>query len=371
MMMKILYAGNLANVGYYHVKKLREVNVDIELLMEKNPNLTADPLMRDTSLTSYPYWIRFYDRQKSLWKIQTIKIMRESKYNLIHAHAELPIFSLFSGKPFIVQVLGSDLSVMAFTKSLRGILLRQAYKKAKVVLFSTPDQPPLLARLGITNTIFLPLISDFSFFKPQKIIDERFKDKLVIFHPTSHIWSVKGNDILIKAFDRFSEKNRDSILIMVEWGIDLEKSKKLVRTLGIDDRVLFLKQLDSKDLLYYYSICDIVADQFIYPGIGAIGMETLCCEKPLIIKCDESAYQNLHPEPIPLLDASTVKGIYEKLEYLKDKNARLQLAKKGKEWAEKYLSPEIIARKSIAIYESVLNGDKIEVIREKISKITK
>lgn len=366
--MRILYAGNLANVGYYHVKQLRQMNIDMELLMERNPKLTADPLKRDPFLTSYPHWIRFYDRQRSMWQIRIIKMMRESKYNLIHAHAELPIFSLFSGKPFLAQALGSDLSVMAFTNSLRGMLLRIAYKKAKVVLFSTPDQPPLLARLGITNSIFLPLISDFSFFRSQKIIDDRFKDKLVIFHPTSHIWDVKGNDILIKAFEIFSKKNHDSILIMVEWGKDLEKSKELVKILGIDDKVLFLKQLDSKDLRHYYNICDIVADQFIDPGIGAIGMETLSCEKPLIIKCSDDSYSELYPEPIPVLDASTSNEICEKLEYLIDEKVRFYIGKKGKEWADRYLSPTSVGRKVITIYEAVLNGDKIEEIRGKIRK---
>lgn len=359
----------MANVGYYHVKQLRELDMNVDLLMEKNPKMAADPLVRDPQLSSYPQWIKFYNKQSSLWKFQVLKIMKDSKYDLIHAHVELPIFALFSGKSFIAQTLGSDLSEMAFTNSLRGMLLRRAYRKAKVVLFSTPDQPPLLRQLKIKNTIFLPLISDLSFFKPQKIDDEKFRNKLVIFHPTSHIWNIKGNDIMIKAFARFSKACTNAILIMVDWGTDKEKSKELIKLLGIEDKVLIVNQLGAKELLYYYNICDIVADQFIQPGIGAIGMEALICEKPLIIKCNEDAYQGLHPEPIPLLDASTVDEIYEKLEYLKDEKKRLQLAKSGKVWADRYLSPGIIARKCIMIYESVLNGDKIEVIRENVSKI--
>lgn len=367
--MKILYVGNLANVGYYHVRELRKLNVDIDLLMEKNPLPTADPLLRDPTLIEYPNWIRFYDRKNFSWKIDILRIMRESKYDLIHSHAELPIFASFSGKPFIAQTMGSDLSEMAFTNSLRGVLLRRAYKKAKVVLYGTPDQPPLLKQLKMKNTIFLPLISDLSFFKPQKIVDEKFKDKFVIFHPASHIWDIKGNDIMIIAFSKFLKINSHTILIMVNWGKDKERSKELVKSLGIENNVLILEQLGAKDLLYYYNICDVVADQFIQPGIGAIGIETLFCEKPLIIKCDESAYHGIYPEPIPLLNASTVEEILEKLKQSKDEKTQL-LAKKGKEWAQKYLAPIVIARKSAIIYESVLKGDGIEIIREKISGIT-
>lgn len=368
--MKILYVGNLANIGYYHVKELRKLSVDIDLLMEKNPLPTADPLLRDPTLSEYPHWIRLYDRKKSSWKIDILRMMRESKYDLIHAHAELPIFASFSGKPFIAQTMGSDLSEMVFTNSLRGIFLRRAYKKAKVILYGTPDQPSLLKQLKMKNTVFLPLISDFSFFKPQKIVDERFKDKFVIFHPASHIWDIKGNDIIIISFSKFLKINPHAILIIINWGKDRERSKELVKSLGIENNVLILEQLSAKELLYYYNICDVVADQFIQPGIGAIGIETLFCEKPLIIKCDENAYHGLYPEPIPLLNASTVAEILEKLKQSMNEKTRFQLAKNGKEWAEKYLSPNVIARKSVSIYESVLNGDKIGIIREKISEIT-
>lgn len=367
--MKVLYVGNLANIGYYHVLELRKLNIDIDLLMEKNPLPTADPLQRDPTLTEYPHWIRWYDRRRAAWKIDILRMMRESKYDLIHAHAELPIFASFSGKPFIAQTMGSDLSEMAFTNSLRGIFLRRAYRKAKVVLYGTPDQPSLLKQLGMKNAVFLPLISDLSFFKPQKIVDEKFKDKFVVFHPASHIWNIKGNDTIITAFGKFLKINPHAILIMINWGKDVQKSKELVKSLGIENNVLILEQLSAKELLYYYNICDVVADQFIQPGIGAIGIETLFCEKPLIIKCDEDAYHGLYPEPIPLLNASTIEEILEKLRQSMDEKTRSLLAKKGKEWAEKYLSPNVIARKSVAIYESVLKGDKIEIIKEKISEI--
>ena len=196
--MKILYAGNLANVGYYHVRELRKKNIDIELVMETNPYPNGDPLIRDPTITQYPEWIRFYDRRKSSWKIDLIRMMRESQYDFIHAHAELPIFAYLSRKPFLAQTTGSDLAEMAFTNSLRGIILRRAYRKAKTVIFSTPPDLPLLTKLKVKNTIFSPLITDELFFKPQTLIDETFKDKLVIFHPASHIWHVKGNDRLIK-----------------------------------------------------------------------------------------------------------------------------------------------------------------------------
>lgn len=368
--MNILYAGNLVNVGYYHVRQLRKMRIDIDLLMEKDPPNNSNPLLRDPNLQSYPDWIIFYDKKRTNWKFQIIKKMRDSKYDLIHAHVELPIFAYLSRRKFITQTLGSDLSEMAFSNTIRGFLLRRAYRKAKVVIFSTPDQPVMLNKIGIKNTIYLPIISDPSFFQPLSTVDKRYSDKFVIFHPANHIWSVKGNDILIRGFAEFAKNHSDALLIAIDFGIDREKSKTLIKSLGIEDRVIFFNKMNGPELLFHYNISDVIADQFISDGLGGIGMEALSCKKPLIVKSGRDAYQDLLPESPPVLDASTPDEIRNHLEYLRDKNIRIKIGENGRRWMEKYFSPELIARKSMIIYESVVNNEPIEKIREKILQIT-
>jgi len=367
--LSILYAGNLANVGYYHTKQLRNTGTDIELVMEKDPAPNADPLMRDSELKNYPDWINFYDRHKSSWKISLLRIMRKQKYELIHAHVELPIFAYFSRKKFIAQVLGSDIKELAFTNSLRGILLRKAYKNAKLVIFSTPGDPSLLSKLKVKNTLFLPLIWDLSFFKPEKVIDNEFENKFIVFHPTSHIWNVKGNNNLINGFSEFVKQNPDSILICINIGKDIEKSHDLVKSLGIENNVRFMDRLNASQILHYYNLADVVANEFILDGIGGIGMETLCCEKPLLTACHENCYKNMHPEPVPAINVKTSTEIYEKLEYLKDRKVKDEIGKKGRIWMKKFLAPTVVAHKYKTVYDSVLAGDKIEHIKEKISKL--
>ena len=108
--MKILFAGNMANLGYFIAKQLRIHNVDVTLLMENNPVITSDPTKNDKSLEGkFPTWIKFYDRSSKTWPLQIIREMRKKKYDLIIAFVELPMFAQFSGKPFVVQTQGSDL----------------------------------------------------------------------------------------------------------------------------------------------------------------------------------------------------------------------------------------------------------------------
>ena len=47
--MKILYAGNLVNVGYYHVHNFRKHDFKMDLVMEKNPPPVSDPLLREST----------------------------------------------------------------------------------------------------------------------------------------------------------------------------------------------------------------------------------------------------------------------------------------------------------------------------------
>jgi glycosyltransferase involved in cell wall biosynthesis len=369
--MKILYAGNLANVGYYHVKKLRQKGVDIELVMETNPPAASDPFLRDKDLKEYPNWIRFYDKNLSSWKLDLIRIMRESQYDLIHAHVELPIFSYLSRKKFIVTTLGSDLTEMAFSNSIRGFLLRRAYRKAKMILYNNPIEPSLLDNLKIKRKFFLPIIFDiFNDFKLQKFSNKFFSNKFVIFHPSSHIWDVKGNDKLIIAYANFLKTYPNSILICINVGQDVDKSKKLVQNLGIHKNVQFIQRLNVQGLNYYYNLATVVADQFILHGLGGIGFETLCCEKPLITLCSEDAYKNMHSEPPPIFSAFTIEEIYHQLEYIHNYSNIKEIGRRGKNWLNKFQSSEILTKKYMIVYEGIHNNESISTIKLKIDNLS-
>ena len=106
-------------------------------------------------IKEYPDWIRLYDKSSSSWKFKLLTILRDKQYDLIHSHAEFPIFAYASRRPFISQIMGSDLTELAFSNSLRGTLLRRAYKKSKLVLYSTPGDPEKLSKLKVFKDTFL------------------------------------------------------------------------------------------------------------------------------------------------------------------------------------------------------------------------
>ncbi len=369
--MRILYVGNVANVGYMVAKEMRKIGVDVDLLMHKNPVIEQDPNKQDPELkNSYPTWIHFYDKTLPTWRLDVIKKMRDKNYKLIYAHYGLVIFAYLSRRPFIAQPLGNDLRTVAFEKSIRGILMRLAYKRAKAILFTGPEQYQLLNKLKLKNIIFLPIFLDFSTSKHGDVPKGEFSNNFVIFHPTN-LWSEKGNSILVEGFAKFVKENPSAILLIVDRGPDSAKIHQLVTSLGIQSNIRFIKgPLTAEEMRKYYHICDVVADQFITPELGGIGREALLSEKPLVTHYDEKGYRDLYGQPPPALNASTPTEVQKQLEYVKDEKIRKEIGKKGKEWLVKYHSPEIISKKIKCISEAILNSEKINQINDKLLKIT-
>lgn len=362
----------MANLGYVISRQLRKSGIDADLLLEKNPPKGSDPFRFDPLLNGiYPDWISFYDKSKSSWKTSVIKKMRDKKYDLVHAYVEMPIFAYLSRRPFVAHTQGSDFREMAMGNSLRGILLRLAYKRAKAVLFFQPDHFPLFAKLKLDNGIFLPPLWDVSFFQPKQVPKNEFEGKFVIFHPANLEWRLKGNDILIKGFAEFIKNNQESILVIVDRGVDSKQTHELVKSLGVENKIQFIKgPLNSTELLHYYNLSDVIADQFVLGSLGSVGWESFSCAKPLLAFVNEEQYGMLYGQSPPIANASNPSQVAKQLEILKDDKTRNTIGKQSREWIIKYHSPELFVKKIKVIYDSILQNQQSREIRNNLTKIT-
>jgi len=367
--MKILQAGNLTNLGYVTTRELRKNDIDSELIMEANPKKTSDPKLFDQNLDdNYPNWIKFYDRTKSGWKRKIIKTMRDKKYDIIHSYTELIIFSYLSRRHYIANPTGSDLRELAFSNSIRGILLRRALHKAKVVIAASPEVLDLLSKLKVKSGIFLPVLMDLELFKPNEFHSK--SDKLIIFHPSNLDWKSKGNNNIVKGFAKFVKEQPNSQLLIVDRGINSKKTHELVMKLSLEKNVDFIKgPLDFSEMIKYYDKSDVIADQFIIGEFGGIGRESLCMGKPVLGFYDINNYKKIFGEPPPVINAQSPNEISEQLHFLSDQSIREKLGKKGREWASKYHSSKINIKKLKIIYESVLDNENPSDIRQRLKTL--
>jgi hypothetical protein len=106
---------------------------------------------------------------------------------------------------------------------------------------------------------------------------------------SSDEWSVysKNNDWLIYSFAQFLEidNSRNAALVLLEFGPDVTETKELIRTLGIQDNIIWVPTMDRREILVLIQNCDCVAGEF-YDNekviFGGVGWETLAIGKPLI-----------------------------------------------------------------------------------------
>ncbi len=363
--MRLLVAGNIANTGFYLTSKLREKGISADLYMEKNPNPTSDPKNTGKLAGEYPEWIKFWDREKN-WKRNLVLTMR--KYDLISAATELPIFAQFSLKPYVAVATGSDLSLLSQSKSIKGMLLRSGYRRAKVVVYNLPTHLQPAKNLKLKNAVFLPLFREYQMPETNGITDRKIKDKFIFFHPTSQRWNIKNNHLFLKAFVRLSKSYENVFLILINRGEDAGKTIDFLSNAGIDDKFKILPDtLNQKEMLKYYNSCDAVVDQFGVGAFGFTGLEVLNIGKPLVCYIKKDVYETLYGEAPPVLSSNNEEEVYNLLKDLVEgKELCEKLSYDSQKWMQKYHSPDSLISKYIKLYEMVYDGKKIEQISEAI-----
>lgn len=340
--MKVLIAGNLANVGYEIAYAMRKKNVDVKLLLPKSPAITEDPKLMypHLEIDGYPEWlVRFDKHERGLrnnWKLQIIKEMRKKEYDVIIALTEFSIFALFSGKPYVSLTTGSDLRELFFKKSLRGLLFRLSYKKANAIIYGEPDKIPLLTKLGLYKKAVFANNPRQLNRHSEKIERDDLKSKFVIFSPTAQDWRLKGNDKLLHAFIKLCSVRNDVYLIISERGPDVEKAKELLLVENAKGRFQFVPLLDAKCLQQYYNLADVVSDQFLVGSIGMTVVEAMSCGKPVLIKLDEEFFKKCYNYISPgLINVKNETEIFNELNRLAtDINIRQELGHQNKKWIE-------------------------------------
>ena len=76
------------------------------------------------------------------------------------------------------------------------------------------------------------------------------------------------------------------LIITVEWGKKVNESKELVEQLGITSNVKWIKPQSIFMMTKFFSISDIIIDQFILGAIGSITAKAMFHGKPIMTYID-------------------------------------------------------------------------------------
>jgi hypothetical protein len=198
----------------------------------------------------------------------------------------------------------------------------------------------------------------------RRMAELRASHSLVVFHHARQIWSGevdaysgKGNDVLIRGFaQHVRQGGEDSRLVMLEYGPDVEASRRLVEELGIGPWVEWLPCMPRKDVMLCLSQAHMAGSEFAFGWLtGGCMFEPLAVGAPLLGYRDDARYAGAYPELYPMINARTSDQVAEAfLRFRQDPAEAAAIGAGGRRWLERYVMEGSVAKLMAFIDESVV-----------------
>ena len=390
--LRVAHIGNLSNASYTNVKFLRQTGIVADLFISyKSMDQYGSPVIRASSdprsedaLEDFPEFVKLWEARPLIaLPFRLCKLASVLRtYDIINAYTESPIFVQFVRKPYIAFATGSDLREMAVGSSgrardraniiywLKGKLLRRAYRKASACLFTDLDSRTLsaIAEIGIKNASFIPYIVDADMYRPLDVTCLKSKRgaEFIVFSAARQDWYMNGSNLLISAFSEFVKKCcRNSLLILMRSGEDVDRSIELVRELEMNENVVFLNDMSKQELIEYYNLADVVAgyfksDKWGVPHFPLTIHEAMACGRPVLTYFEADNCRRFFSEVPPLIYAGNEREICEKLIDLHDQKRQGLLDRYSwlsRKWIVEHNHWQKVTEIFVRTYRSVTVGE--------------
>lgn len=371
--MKIGLVLNMANNQWLIAKALRRAGVEADLIINSRDFGMGVPHWEEADIVGVdPYTIdmdelsRFYTLPEwvKIWNPTDLHVSPQNVIDLLYMVKEYDLLQLsppsvvylqFMRRRFIVHEAGW-IRHFPFLNGAAEKLARRGYSRAECVVMTNPDCYSLLPKIKYRREVFIPFIVETDRYKPTPVSRNRNEDTLTFFHPTRHVWNVKGNDRLLYAFAKFVAQGYKARLVMIDWGTmeDAEQSRNLVKALGVDRYVEWLSPVSKPRLIQLYNQSDAVFDQFVLGSYGTTAPEAMGCGRPVVMYLDEYWNKKCYGQVAPVLNVQTVDEILGAMVALNDRDLRRKLGEQARDYVIEHHSPQIVAGQYIKLYKEVL-----------------
>lgn len=251
----------------------------------------------------------------SLWK------MLFECYRYRFAYSNAGVFAnLVGAYPYAAYEHGTIRDI-PFQDNMMGRLTKAAYLNATSVLITNADYTIAANRVEFSPDVVTYCPHGFDHEKADFFLSRLSSVKIerpsvvTFVAPARHTWAEnepgneKGNDVIVQAMAMV----RSSVgpcfrIIFVDYGVSVNKTKKLISELAVEDVCEWVSPLPTNDLWRLYKSSHAVVDQFSIPAIGAIGVEALALGCRLITR-DEGALRMFFGETPPLYAAGNAREV--------------------------------------------------------------
>lgn len=180
---------------------------------------------------------------------------------------------------------------------------------------------------------------------------ESFCKNAFIFCAIGRLVTVKGFDILIKAFANSIEKMPSAKLLIIGEGKDREKLEKLILELNIKERILLTGFKDNAANYLTLSNCLVMSS--LSEGLPITILEAMYSNKPIIATKVGEIPHLLNNNRGTLIEANNVNSLEKALINHYEKTNKIKL--ENKNYVENNYSAKKMASEYIELYQQLLN----------------
>ena len=259
----------------------------------------------------------------------------DSKYSNIHSIYSLlsKISARFISYPLELDIIQSSDIITTVSKSI-SMELKEYYITPKEII---------VTKNGIDEKLFCPLEKKSNNGKKYIMFAGRIDREKGLFDLVDC-----GKDIL--------SKKSDIDFIIAGKGRDLKKLINKTKKAGIQDRFIFLGQVDKKNLVKLYQNATLFIFPSYHEGLPGVVLEAMSCGLPIIVT-DVRGNRDLisHRENGIIIPPKEPKKIVEAINMLlEDENLREFLGKNARNTIVENYTWDIVANKMLKCYESLL-----------------
>jgi len=187
------------------------------------------------------------------------------------------------------------------------------------------------------------------------------EEDLMIFFIGRLVW-VKGVDKLVMAMQHVLKEIPNAKLVVVGMGDMQEYLEKLVENLKLQDAVkLRFEFIPEEERIIHYAACDVAVFPSLYEPFGIVTLEAMSMEKPVVVGA--RGVSGMREIVIPSgpeqcgfhINPNDPKDIaWGIVNAIKDPAKKEQLGKNGRKRVLENFTWDIIAKKTIKLYEEVI-----------------
>jgi rhamnosyl/mannosyltransferase len=295
--------------------------------------------------------------------------LRSGRSNLLHLHAPNPLGDLAgllcADKAPVVLSWHSDVVRQRKLLRLYGPIQRRIIDRADRIVVATPyhyTSSNQLHRPGVESKLHVvPYGFDFSRLDVSQAnaaitegLDRFAAGRPLLLTVGRHIY-YKGYEHLIAALPRLRS---DAVLVMVGTGPLTDALRLQSQELGVQDRVLFVGEVDHAALVAAYYRCDLFTLPSIEPSeaFGLASAEAMACGKPTVV-CELNNGVNylnqagLTGLTVPPRDVPALADALDTL--LLDGALREHMGRAAQLWVHERFSLDAMRDQMIDIYRSL------------------